>query len=84
MGTIEWDVILFCFRQQRLSHQSVGGPPSSPGPHSPASPGPHVTGSIQPEPHSPRLPSTPPPLPPRRRRDSAEINSPHSVSVFFL
>ncbi|XP_017780094.1 PREDICTED: protein son of sevenless isoform X2 [Nicrophorus vespilloides] len=51
--------------------------PSSPGPHSPASPGPHAL----PEPHSPHvLSSTPPPLPPRRRRDSPEINSPQQVS----
>lgn len=46
--------------------------PGSPGPHSPASPGPLSE-------FSPRLPSTPPPLPPRRRRDSVEISSPQQV-----
>lgn len=67
----------FLCRQQRLSQQNTGAAaPGSPGPHSPASPGPHAT---VPEPASPRLPSTPPPLPPRRRRDSPEISSPLQV-----
>ncbi|KAB0803025.1 hypothetical protein PPYR_05211 [Photinus pyralis] len=55
--------------------------PGSPGPHSPASPGPHTSLSDS---TSPRLPSTPPPLPPRRRRDSVEINSPQAKPVPLL
>lgn len=54
------------------SQSSTCGSNSS-GPHSPASPGPHP---ISYEPNSPRLPLTPPPLPPRRPRDSPEVSSP--------
>ncbi|XP_025833120.1 protein son of sevenless-like [Agrilus planipennis] len=52
--------------------------PSSPGPHSPSSPGPFLP-TI--DPVSPCLSSTPPPLPPRRRRDSVEISSPHQAKL---
>ncbi|XP_044762571.1 protein son of sevenless [Coccinella septempunctata] len=45
--------------------------PNSPGPKSPVSP---TFDSI-----SPRLPCTPPPIPPRRRRDSPEISSPQQM-----
>ncbi|XP_045467186.1 protein son of sevenless [Harmonia axyridis] len=45
--------------------------PNSPGPRSPVSP---TFESI-----SPRLPCTPPPIPPRRRRDSPEISSPQQM-----
>ncbi|KAF5284129.1 hypothetical protein FQR65_LT00129 [Abscondita terminalis] len=48
----------------------------SPGPHSPASPGPFAEVSPR---LSSTLPSTPPPLPPRRRRDSIEIGSPQQI-----
>nr|XP_022906385.1 protein son of sevenless isoform X2 [Onthophagus taurus] len=52
----------------------------SPGPHSPASPGPHFPlSAISGEPISPHIPSTPPPVPPRRRRDSPEISSPQQL-----
>ncbi|KAL3271133.1 hypothetical protein HHI36_021630 [Cryptolaemus montrouzieri] len=46
--------------------------PNSPGPRSPVSP--TFFESI-----SPRLPCTPPPIPPRRRRDSPEISSPQQM-----